>query len=456
MEASRIIYNRNASVRGKRFGQTSGRRPEVNDRRGTIARRRPDEPAGERAEAANAEAVRRIVSSEPFLVDIGPAGTEIPELRDNDFLHAGPPLAGWAAVSGALRASTLGALVHLGLAPNLKEAEEFAASGEMRLRPANDHNSGGTYAGVIGRGTPVLVVENRAAGSRAYAALNEGRGKALRYGANDPETLGRLAWLEGEFAEILGTAIRLSGGIDLYDILVQALHMGDDGHSRQKAASSLFMNAVAPFVVEARFGPKETARALRFLARNDIFFLPLTMAAGKSTMVSVQGIPDSSVVTCMAANAVDFGIKVSALGDRWFTGPLPDVRGHYFEGYGAADANPVIGDSEIAETTGLGGFAMAAAPALARYVGGTPEEATRLALEMYKITVAEHSKLNIPALDYRGIPAGIDVRRVVETGITPLFNTGIAHKTPGIGQIGAGFARTPIECYTAALEALRP
>lgn len=407
-----------------------------------------------RTDEANAEAVRRIVSSEPFLVDVRPAGDVVPGLGDTDFLHAGPPLPGWGAVSGALRAATLGAMVHLGTAKDLAEAGEMADGGGIRLLPANDHNAGGTFAGVIGKKTPVLVVENRAAGTFACAALNEGRGKCLRYGANDAETLARLAWIEGAFAEVLGTAVRASGGIDLYEILVQALHMGDDGHSRQKAASSLFMNAVAPFIAEAGVAPAEARRALEFLARTDIFFLPLTMAAGKATMLSVHGIAHSSVVTCMAMSGVDFGIKVSGLGERWITGPLPEVQGQYFEDYGPADANPAIGDSEIAETTGLGGFAMSAAPALARYVGGTPEEAARLSQQMYKITVDEHPRFNIPSLDYRGTPCGIDARKVVATGITPIFNTGIAHKTPGIGQIGAGYARTPLVCYEKALAAL--
>ena len=411
-----------------------------------------EEPAS--VDEANAEAVRRIVAAEPVLVDLRPAGEVIAALGGREFLHAGPPLPGWEAVTGALKASTLGGLVHLRLAATLDEAEALAASGGVRLLSANDHGAGGTFAGVIGRDTPVFVVENRAAGTRAFAALNEGRGKALRYGANDSETLARLAWLEGEFADILGAAVRLSGGIDLYAILEHALHMGDDGHSRQKAASALFMNAVAPFVVGTGFGAEATARVLEFLARNDIFFLPLTMAAGKATMLSAEGIGVSSLVTCMALNGVEFGIKVSGLGGRWFTAPVPDVTGKYFEGYGPNDATPAIGDSEIAETSGFGAFAMSAAPALSRYMGGTQEETKRLALDMYAITVAEHPRFTIPPLDYRGTPVGIDIRRVVDTGVTPLFNTGIAHSTPGIGQIGAGYARTPMTCFRDALSAL--
>lgn len=402
---------------------------------------------------ANAKAVQNIVTSEPFLIDIRPAGDVILDLGDTDFLHAGPPLPSWKAVSGALRNVVLGTLVHSKVAKHLVEAEAIASGDAIRLLSANDYGAGGTFAGVIGRSTPVFVVKNRTAGSIAYAAICEGRGKCLRYGANDSDTLARLAWIEGEFADILGAAVRLAGGIDLYDILVQALHMGDDGHSRQKAASSLFMNAVSPYMMECGFGAKELHRALHFMSTNDIFFLPLTMAAAKATMLAAEGIAKCSIVTCMAMNGVHLGVKISALGNRWFTGPLPKINGQYFEGFGPQNANPLVGDSEIAETTGLGAFAMAAAPALARYVGGTPAEATRLSMEMYKITVSEHPRFNIPVLDYRGTPCGIDVRKVVATGITPIFNAGLAHKLPGIGQIGAGYAMTTLPPFKEALKA---
>lgn len=403
---------------------------------------------------ANAEVLRRIGAASPHLVDIKPAGDLIRALGDTDLLHAGPPLGGWEEACGALRGAIIGTAIHLGLAADAKEAQALAAADHFRLLPANDHHALGTYAGVIARRTPVFVVENRASGHRAYAAINEGRGKALRYGSHDPQTLERLAWLEGEFAEILGAVIRETGGIDLAELLVQALHMGDDGHSRQKAASALFANSLAAPLLESGLGVRETAGVLRFLVQTDIFFLPLTMAAAKSTMLSAEGVRGSTVVTCTAGNGVRWGIKVSGGGAKWFTAPVPSIQGRYFEGYAPRDASPVIGDSEIAETLGLGAFAMAGAPALAPYIGGTPDEARRLSTQMYEITLGEHPRFKIPALGYRGTPMGIDVRRVVETGIEPIFNTGIAHKEPGVGQIGAGFGRTPLSCCTAALEAV--
>ena len=405
--------------------------------------------------AANDEVVARIVGAEPFLVDLAPAGEVVADLGPRDLLHAGPPLDGWqeAKLVGALRGSILGAIVHLGWANDLAAAEAVADGGEISLRSANDSGGGGTYAGVIGRDTPVLVVENRSTGTRAFAAINEGRGKALRYGANDAATLDRLAWIESEFAGVLRGAIVRSGGIDLANILTQALHMGDDGHSRQKAASALILAALAPHIAASGAAGDATERAFAFMAGNDIFFLPLTIGVAKSTMSAASGVAGATVLTCMSANGLRFGVKISGTDDRWFTTPVPQVTGKFFDGYDLADANPVIGDSEISETMGLGAFAMAGAPALAAYVGGTVEEATRLALEMYDITCIEHPSFTIPQLNYRGTPTGVDIREVVARELTPLFNTGIAHKTPGIGQIGAGFVRTPLACYREALAA---
>jgi hypothetical protein len=322
------------------------------------------------------------------------------------------------------------------------------------LVSAQDHNVLGTYAGIITKRSPVLVIENRTSGVRAFAALNEGRGKALRYGSNDVETLARLTWMETELSEMLRAAIRLAGPIDLFEILSQALHMGDDGHSRQKAASALFLNTISPFLCECNFSAAALTRAFRFLSQNDFFFLPLAMAAAKSAMASIEELAGTTIVTSIAFNGVRCGIRVSGLGSRWWTAPVPTAHGQYFQQYRAHDAGPIIGDSEITETIGLGAFAMAGAPTLARYVGGTIEQATQFTLDMYKITLSEHPRFTIPALGFRGTPFGIDARCVVETDIEPVFNTGIAHHTPGIGQIGAGYGRVPIDCFRRALSAI--
>ena len=393
-------------------------------------------------------------TSEAVLVDLVPAASVLPNIGKDDFLHAGPPLESWNLACGALHGAVIGTLMHEGRARDATEAEEMASSGAVRLISASDHGVMATYGGVITPSTHVFVVENTSSGSRAYAAINEGRGKALRYGSHDQEALARYAWLESTFAAALGAAIRSGSGIDLFHILAQALHMGDDGHSRQKAASALFANAVSPDIVETCADTDTASSVIRFLAENEIFHLPLTMAAAKATMVSAEGIRGSSVVTAMAANGADWGIKISGCGDRWFTAPVPIVQGTYFEGFGPEYASPVIGDSEIAETMGLGAFALSGAPALGRFMGGSAEAARAMAVEMYEITVSEHPRFKIPALEYRGTPMGIDLHRVLGTGITPVFNTGIAHAEPGVGQIGAGFGRVPMECFEAASVAL--
>jgi hypothetical protein len=406
--------------------------------------------ANDETDAVNREALRRISEAIPILVDVQPAGEVIRDLGPNDMLHAGPPLAGWGEACGALRGSIVGTLLHQGRAPDIDTAYEMASSGEVHLMPANDKAVLATYAGVITGRTPVLVVEDELSGRKTFAALNEGRGKALRYGCHDPETLAKLCWLEGDFADLLGAALRLAGGIEVFSLLRQALHMGDDGHSRHKAASALLLNALAPALVET--GSKEIVRALQFLARNEIFFLPITMAAAKNAMLAGEGVSGSTVVTCFATNGVRFGIKLSGLAETWSTAPVPIIEGRYFESYSAADASPVIGDSEIAECFGLGAFAMAAAPALAQYVGGSPEAAVELATSMYDITLQEHPHFTVPSLSYRGTPFGIDARRVMAQQLEPIFNTGIAHREPGVGQIGAGLGRVPLACFKNALQ----
>ncbi|MEC9367513.1 MAG: DUF1116 domain-containing protein [Pseudomonadota bacterium] len=405
--------------------------------------------------AANAEALRRLKASQALLVDVAPAGDVIPKLGANDFLHAGPPLLnGWNEACGALRGAVLGSLIHRGAARGPEDAEQMASSGQIRLVSASEHDVLATYGGVIARETRVFVVENREGGTRAFSAINEGRGKALRYGSHDPDTLNRYAWMEGEFADLLGCAVRHRGGVDLFEILSQALQMGDDGHSRQKAAGALFANAVAPSLCEVCGEKSAGVRALTFLATNEIFFLPLTMAAAKAAMLWAEGIDGSTIVTAMAANGSRWGIRISGCGKRWFTAPVPVVTGHYFEGFDVSDASPVIGDSEIAETFGFGAFAMSGAPALARFMGGSVDAMQRLSLPMFDITSAEHERFRIPILDYRGAPLGIDAEKVVSKNIEPIFNTGIAHKDPGIGQIGAGFGRVPMHCFKQALAQL--
>lgn len=406
---------------------------------------------GERIDRANAEAIERVLAATPVLIGVGRALDVIPGMDENLFLHAGPPVT-WDRMSGPVRGAVIGALLYERRARDEDEAALLAASGRIRFDPCHHHGTVGPMAGVVSPSMPVCIVENKPGGTRAYATFNEGYGKVLRYGAYDAAVLDRLRWIEGTLAPVVGRALELAGGLDLKALIAQALQMGDEGHNRNKAGSALLGRLLGPFVVRA--GAQQAAEVLRYFADNDLAALNPVMAACKATMDAAHGVPHSSLVTVMARNGTDFGIRVSGLGDRWFVGPAAVPRGLYFPGFTAEDANPDVGDSAITETAGIGGFAMAGAPAIVTFVGGTVQDATAATLEMYEITLAEHDAFRIPALDFRGTPTGIDVRKVVRTGILPRINTGIAHRRAGIGQVGAGLVRPPRACFDEALRAM--
>ncbi|MHB8731224.1 MAG: YlbE family protein [bacterium] len=408
---------------------------------------------GEAIDRANAEAIRRVLAATPVLTGVARAGDVIPELGDDLLLHAGPPIA-WERMAGPVRGAVIGALLYERRARTEAEAAALAASGRIRFEPCHEHSAVGPMAGIISPSMPVCVVENRTGGTRAYTVFNEGYGKVLRYGAYDDSVVERLRWIEGTLGPVIGRALELAGGLDMKALISQALQMGDEGHNRNKAGSALFSRLLGPFIVRTGAPAEQQAEVLRFLADNDIFMLNPVMAACKATMDAAHGIPHSTLVTTMARNGTDFGIRVSGLGDRWFTGPSEVPRGLYFPGFTAEDGNPDMGDSAITETAGIGAFAMAGAPAIVTFIGGAVRDAVASTLEMYEITMAEHEAYRIPALDFRGTPTGIDVRKVIRTGILPRINTGIAHRQAGIGQVGAGLVRPPRICFEDALRAM--
>jgi hypothetical protein len=355
---------------------------------------------------------------------------------------------------GPLQGAVCGAIVFEGWAGDLAAAEKLAAGGGVEFAPNHDFGAVGPMTGITTRSMPLLVVENRPFGNRAVCALNEGLGKVMRFGGNDAEVLARLAWLRDEFGPLFGAALRAAAGVALGPIVARGLTMGDEMHQRNVACSSLLLRTLAAHIATASESAV-ASRALAFIAGNDQFFLNVAMAMGKCILDPARGIADSTVVTAMARNGTDFGIRVAALGDRWFTAPVETPRGLYFPGYGAADANPDIGDSAIVEAVGLGAFAMAAAPAVAGFVGaGGFDAAVGYTQAMSELTVGRNAKWPIPALEFAGTPTGIDVRRVVESGVTPAINTGIAHRRAGVGQVGAGIARAPLACFEQALAAL--
>ena len=306
-------------------------------------------------------------------------------------------------------------------------------------------------AGIVTASMPVWILENQAFGNRSYATLNEGLGRVLRYGAYDDEVLVRLRWMEKVLAPALRGALESLGPLDVRSLIAQALQMGDEVHNRNRAATSLLIRALAPHLVRAKVAADDLVAVLRFLDGNDHFFLNLSMAASKCSLDPAAGIPLSTMVCVMARNGTDFGIQVSGLPGKWFTAPAPMVDGLYLPGFTAADAAPDIGDSVITETAGLGGMAMAAAPAIVQFVGGSAAQALAFTRRMYDITLAEHPVYKIPALDFRGTATGIDLLRVVESGVVPVVNTGIAHKQPGVGMVGAGLVKPPFDCFRQAL-----
>jgi Protein of unknown function (DUF1116) len=408
---------------------------------------------GRKIDEANREAVARMIGGNPVLVDVLPAREAIPGLEDRMILHAGPPIA-WDRMCGPLRGAVTGIAVFEGWAPDLAAAERMARKGEFRFSPNHHFGAVGPMTGTTTVTQPVLVIENATHGNRSFCAINEGLGKVMRFGGNDEEVLNRLRWLRDEFGPVLGRALRDMGGIPLKSLIARGLAMGDEMHQRNVGCTGLLLRELAPALARTSTDAAALERALAFIGGNDQFFLNVAMAMGKSIMDPVSGIEGASVVTAMCRNGTDFGIRVSGTGDRWFTAPVEMPKGLYFPGYTEEDANPDMGDSAIVETIGLGGFAMAASPAVAGFVGaGAAAEAVNFTRAMAQITVGRNPEWTIPAIDYAGVPTGIDIRNVVETGLAPTINTGIAHKEPGVGQVGAGVVRAPLACFEKALKA---
>jgi hypothetical protein len=346
----------------------------------------------------------------------------------------------------------MGIAVFEGWAPDLATAGSMADGGEFSFHPNHHFNAVGPMTGLTTLSQPVLVVENRTFGNRAYCTINEGLGKVMRFGGNDKEVLDRLAWLRDVLGPAMGATLREMGGMALKSTVAQGLTMGDEMHQRNVACSGLTLRELAPVMAGNANDSAALAEMLTFIGGNHQFFLNIAMALGKALMDPVRDIDGSSVVTAMSRNGTDFGIRVSGTGDTWFVAPVEQPEGLYFPGFTEADANPDMGDSTIIETIGLGGFAMAAAPAVAGFVGaGSASEAANFTRAMGEITVAENPEWTIPALDYQGVPAAIDIRLVVETGRTPTINTGIAHREQGVGQVGAGVVRAPMDCFEQAL-----
>jgi hypothetical protein len=407
---------------------------------------------------ANARAVSRMLAAGASLVDVRPAG-DLLGLERGQFAHAGPPIR-WEQASGPLRGALIGAMLLEELADSPADAEARLSAGRLRdgtpirLTPCHDLGGVGPMAGVVAPSMWAWVLRDEVHDAQSWCTLNEGLGRVLRYGAYSADVIDRLRWMSTVLGPSLATALRAHGPIDIKAIIGQMVHMGDEGHNRNRAGTLMLLRDLLPDLVEAGHPGEEVARVARFIGGNDHFFLNLVMPAAKLQTMAAAGITGSTVVTTLARNGTEFGVQTAGTGASWFTGPAGTIAGLFLGAYGPADANPDIGDSAITETVGLGGFAMAGAPAIVRFVGGSVGDAVRTTNLMYEITLAANPAYALPALDFRGVPTGIDVTRVVRTGVLPQINTGIAGKVAGTGQVGAGLVTPPMECFVAALRAL--
>ncbi|TAM93649.1 MAG: DUF1116 domain-containing protein [Jatrophihabitans sp.] len=405
-----------------------------------------------RRREANAEALRQVSGVRAMLVDVLPARDAL-GLDERSVLHAGPPIA-WERASGPLRGALLGAAAFEGVVEDPEDAAALYASGAISLDPCHHHGAVGPMAGVVCASMWMWVIEDPQSGRRTYCSLNEGLGKVLRYGAYSAQVLDRLRWMSAVLGPALQAAVRAHGPIDVTAILAQMVQMGDEAHNRNRAGTLMLLRDLAPALVSSGLPPADLAEVFAFVGGNDHFFLNLAMPACKLALDAARGIPGSTMVVAMCRNGTDFGVQVAGTGDEWFTGPALVPEGLYLGDYGPEDANPDIGDSAITETCGLGGFAMAAAPAIVRFVGGTVGDALANTRRMYEITLGEHPAFAVPVLDFRGTPLGIDVTKVVRTGVLPQINTGMAGKVAGTGQVGAGLVTPPADIFPKALRAL--
>jgi hypothetical protein len=404
----------------------------------------------EKIEQANRQALQVMQNSRPQWVDVRPALDVLPGMTKHTVLHAGPPIA-WQQMCGPQRRSIIGALLYEELASNESAAEALLERGAITLAPCHDYRAVGGMAGITSASSPMVVVRDSVHGNEAYSQLFQGPGAPLvNRDDYDREAIKQWRWLERVLGPTLQAAIRERGGIDVKSITAKALQMGDECHNRNSAGSALLLAALLPSLYKTARDAEALSETVSYLCNAEQFSLCVSMAAAKASADAAKHIEYSTVVTTMARNGVDFGIKISALGELWFTAPANKIDGLYFSSeWSDADAVPDMGDSAIMETVGLGGHVQVAAPVLQQFVGGSFARALGLTQEMGQITVGTIVDYQLPNMDFAGAPVGIDIRKVVQTGITPIIDTAIAHKKGGV--IGAGQTRAPLGCFSAAL-----
>jgi len=413
--------------------------------------KRPNSYLPERINTANSVAIDRLFSVEPIFVDVETALKVIPGMTKNTILHSGPPIV-WERMCDPMKRSIKAALIFEGLAHHDREAEDLLRKNRIKLSPNHHHNSVGPMTGIISASLPVIVTKDLTYSKKVFSTFNEGGGEVLWFGSIGKETLDRLKWMRETFGPIMKKVVAKTGGISIWTILAQGIQMGDECHNRHASSTNIFLKGLVEPLFSLGLSRDLSLQVYRFIAGNSHFFLNLTMTACKLALDSAHDVKDSTLVTAMARNGTDFGIRVSGLGNRWHIAPSPYLEDAlYNPGYDFNDGAPDIGDSSIIETMGLGGFAIAAAPSMAAFAGGGFEDAVRITREMGQITIAKNQKFSIPVMNFEGTPTGIDIRKVVENGILPNINSAVIHRSSGAGQIGAGIVKAPYECFAKAL-----
>ncbi len=410
---------------------------------------KPDLP--DRIDAANAYAIEMLFSVDPVLEGVQRALDVIPGMTPSTILHAGPPIS-WGRMCDPMKRAVRGAIIFEGLVKNPSEAERMILENRIILSPNHHHDCVGPMTGIISASMPVVVTKDLTTERRAYSTFNEGGGQVLWFGSFGDETLQRLRWIRDKFAPVMKKVLERTGPISVWNILSQGIQMGDECHNRHGASTSIFLKNITEPLFSLNISHSSATAVYRFMSANSHFFLNFTMTGCKLAADAAHDIPDSTLVTAMSRNGTTFGIRVSGLGNSWFVAKSPYLEDALYNlGYGPKDAAPDIGDSSIIETTGLGGFAIAAAPSMASFAGGGFSDAVEITKSMNVITTSRNTRFAIPSLDFQGTPTGIDIRKVVDTAILPSINSAIVHKSSGAGQIGAGIAKAPYECFEKAL-----
>ena len=300
----------------------------------------------------NPEAKRIIDASDPYWVDVMPAG-EFLELPEKTILHSGPPI-GYGRMCVLHRRGMANACLFEGWAKTAGEAEAMLSRGEVRVAAAMDYATVGSGAGIVTASVPLLVVEDRTTGLRAGVFPGEGRfgGGFCGWGVYSPEIAANLAYMRDRLFPPLVSVLRDAGGFPLRALFAEAIRMGDELHSCQKAIDYLFTRAIVPYALKC----PNAAELLEYFAATDRFTHNFGQAASRAALLGVAAAGVKGALVAAGGNGVEYGVKFADEPDKWHVAPSPMIVGPYLTP-GAKRENqlPWIGDSSITECRGWGG-----------------------------------------------------------------------------------------------------